>query len=107
MQQKIQSGDEGLLELNKLVLEEDIYSARAEFIFVIDRSGSMGQSRIKNLQKALTKFLQILPRDSLFNIISFGSSFSLYQRESMKYTPENVQMTTNWIQTIDSDMGGH
>ena len=106
VQQKIETGDEGFLELNRLVLEQDRQSSRAEFIFVVDRSGSMYGDRIQNLKKALIKFLQILPHDSLFNIISFGSSFSLYKSESMRYTPANIAEVTSWIHTIDADMGG-
>ena len=74
--QKLNAGDEGLLELHKLALEQDRQTAQAEFMFVIDRSGSMGGARIVNLRKALVQFMQVLPQDSLFNIVSFGSTFS-------------------------------
>jgi len=34
----------------------------------------MEGKRIDNLKKALGKFVQILPKDSVFNIVSFGST---------------------------------
>jgi len=105
-QKSLDQGQEGFLRLKKLALKEDVESAKGEFIFVIDRSGSMNGARIINLKKALEKFLTILPKDSLFNILSFGSMFSLYKPESLRFTPENLKESVEWIATIDADMGG-
>ena len=48
-----------------------------EFIFLIDRSGSMywGKKAIKTAKEALKLFLHSLPVGSLFNVVSFGSNF--------------------------------
>jgi len=105
-QKSLDMGEEGFLRLKNLALKEDVESAKGEFIFVIDRSGSMDGARIVNLKKALEKFLTILPKDSLFNILSFGSTFSLYKAESLKLNAENLKEAVEWIRTIDADMGG-
>ncbi|RYF85714.1 MAG: VWA domain-containing protein, partial [Chitinophagaceae bacterium] len=85
-----EEGEEGFLKLRNIALKEDSQSARGEFIFVIDRSGSMYGQRIVNLRNALEKFLKILPKDSYFNILSFGSTFSLYKPQSIKYDDKNL-----------------
>ncbi len=53
----------------------DIDTAKAEFIFLIDRSGSMDGKRIESAKEGLITFLKSLPMDSIFNVYSFGTGF--------------------------------
>ncbi len=50
-------------------------SDQGEYIFVIDRSYSMGGNSIEHAKQTLLLFIKSLPVDSLFNIIGFGNSF--------------------------------
>ena len=47
-------------------------NSKKEYIFLIDRSGSMYET-IKLASQALVVFLQSLPAESKFNVCSYGS----------------------------------
>jgi hypothetical protein len=58
---------------------------KGEYIFFLDRSGSMGGERISKAKEALIIFLKSLPISSYFNIVSFGSQSELLFSQSQKY----------------------
>ena len=84
-----------------------------EFIFVIDRSGSMywGEKAIKTAKEALKLFLHSLPDGSYFNVVSFGSSYEYLFKESVvvPFNQENMTNAINEIEKFDldyMDLGG-
>ncbi|KAK3602215.1 hypothetical protein CHS0354_039961 [Potamilus streckersoni] len=78
-----------------------------EFIFIIDRSGSMEGKKIQNAKEALLLFLKSIPIDSYFNVIGFGSGFeSLFPYGSDKYNDENLTLALNLQRRISADLGG-
>ncbi len=105
-QKFLETSEDGLMRIKEMALQDDIENAKGEFLFVIDRSGSMSGARIENLKRALIKFLLILPKNAYFNIISFGSSYQLYKTQSIKNSPQALEEATKWAHTIDADMGG-
>tara|TARA_R110002050_G_C8706047_1_gene495212 strand:- start:204 stop:692 length:489 start_codon:yes stop_codon:yes gene_type:complete len=79
---------------------------RTEIVFVIDRSGSMGGSRIQHARDAMQLFMRSLPEDCFFNIVGFGSRFEKLFPDSKRYSDETLRAATNSIKTMDANFGG-
>ncbi|XP_051844323.1 von Willebrand factor A domain-containing protein 5B1 isoform X3 [Antechinus flavipes] len=77
-----------------------------EFIFLIDRSGSMSGININRVKEALILMLKSLMPTCLFNIIGFGSSFKTLFPSSQLYNEESLSIACENIQHIRADMGG-
>ena len=77
-----------------------------EFIFLLDRSGSMRGESIELAKQAAILFIKSLPESSYFNIISFGSNFRSMFQSSRENTTTNVELALNKIKKFDADMGG-
>ena len=77
-----------------------------EFIFVLDRSGSMNGDSIELAKKAAILFLQSLPNGSYFNIVSFGSSFTKMYSSSQQNTSKITSKTIQQLENFEADMGG-
>lgn len=60
--------------------------AEQEYIFLVDRSGSMGGDRIDMARKALVVLLRSLPhKGTTFNVCSFGNEQSALFSNSVQY----------------------
>ena len=88
-------------------LNSDPVSSPAEFIFIIDRSGSMGGSRITHAKSTLELLLQSLTIGCYFNVIGFGSSYEmLFSGESSEYTQESLEFSLQRVRALRADLGG-
>ena len=81
-------------------------STLSEFVFILDRSGSMSGSRMEKASEALIFFLKSLPFNSKFNIVSFGSSFTCLFNESVDYNTTNMNIALKLLENVRADMGG-
>ena len=85
-------------------IEEDF---KGNFIFLIDRSGSMDGQRIEMAKQSLIYFLKSLQENgSKFNIICFGSQFYSLFDENVLVNENNIKNTIEKIMQFDADMGG-
>jgi len=80
--------------------------AACEFIFVVDRSGSMRGSYIKSASETLVLFLKSIPQGCFFNIISFGSRYESFFPSSMPYNQETMEKATQFVQRMEANFGG-
>lgn len=55
----------------------------SDFVILLDRSGSMSGIKIQMAVEALIFFLKSLPEGSIYNIVSFGSTFEFLHEQSL------------------------
>jgi len=78
-----------------------------EFIFLLDRSGSMNGERIQHAAEALQLFLRSLPPGCRFNIVGFGSRFQvLFEGASVAYDETSLKTASEHAQGVKADLGG-
>uniref|UniRef100_A0A671S7Q2 VWFA domain-containing protein n=1 Tax=Sinocyclocheilus anshuiensis TaxID=1608454 RepID=A0A671S7Q2_9TELE len=97
---------------------EEVMSSLAtqgEFVFVIDRSGSMGdmmhhgkgaQMRIESAKDTLLLLLKSLPMGCYFNIYGFGSDFESFFPQSVVYNQKTMDQALKRVKEMQADMGG-
>ncbi|CAK76747.1 unnamed protein product (macronuclear) [Paramecium tetraurelia] len=92
--------------LDGLIIADNQKIKRGNYLFIIDRSGSMSGSRIKKAKEALILFLKSLPQDSEYNIISFGTNFTKLWNVSQNYSQNTLETAIKHVEEMDADMGG-
>ena len=85
----------------------DIENFSGNFVFIVDRSGSMDGNRIEMAKESLIYFLKSLPNThSKFNIISFGSTYQTIFENFVDITEENINKAIEESNKFDADLGG-
>ncbi|XP_013887062.1 von Willebrand factor A domain-containing protein 5B1 isoform X2 [Austrofundulus limnaeus] len=84
----------------------DLRKVHGEFIFLIDRSGSMSGVNIHRVKDAMVVILKSLVPGCLFNIVGFGSTFKSLFTTSQNYEEEALAQACDYIRRIRADMGG-
>uniref|UniRef100_A0A3P8YAJ6 von Willebrand factor A domain-containing protein 5A-like n=1 Tax=Esox lucius TaxID=8010 RepID=A0A3P8YAJ6_ESOLU len=90
-------------------------TSRGEFLFVVDRSGSMdcpihsgpgAQDRIGSARDTLLLLLKSLPMGCYFNIIGFGSSHEMFFPKSVEYNQKTMDEALQKVKGMSADLGG-
>ncbi|KAF7237990.1 von Willebrand factor A domain-containing protein 5A [Varanus komodoensis] len=89
-------------------------SATKEFIFLLDRSGSMSVvnyrshslTRIESAKETLILLLKSLPLGCYFNIYGFGSTYDSFYPQSVKYTQQTMSESLQSVKKLKADLGG-
>ncbi|XP_062993646.1 von Willebrand factor A domain-containing protein 5A isoform X2 [Elgaria multicarinata webbii] len=89
--------------------------ATGEFIFLMDRSGSMSSltdrspdspSRIESAKETLILLLKSLPLGCHFNIYGFGNHYESFYPQSVKYTQQTMSDSLKRVKCLNADLGG-
>ncbi|XP_070260343.1 von Willebrand factor A domain-containing protein 5B1 [Myotis yumanensis] len=86
--------------------QPNLRKTHGEFIFLIDRSGSMSGTNIHRVKDAMLVALKSLMPACLFNVIGFGSTFKSLFPSSQTYNEETLAIACENIQRMRADMGG-
>lgn len=88
-------------------IEEKKDVAENEYIFILDRSGSMDESMDESITSSKTKMncvhdlmqlaFQSLPVDCTFNIVSFASDHNFLWKESKPYNDATVELAREYM----------
>eukprot|EP01114_Cavostelium_apophysatum_P015582 TRINITY_DN4275_c0_g1_i1.p1 TRINITY_DN4275_c0_g1~~TRINITY_DN4275_c0_g1_i1.p1 ORF type:complete len:1415 (+),score=245.00 TRINITY_DN4275_c0_g1_i1:68-4312(+) len=82
-------------------------SVFSEFIFLIDRSGSMSGRRIEDAKATLLHLLDKLPKQNAkFNIVSFGSNFEKFSKSVVMVSPDNLESARKHVRAMSANLGG-
>ncbi|GLB36532.1 putative vault protein inter-alpha-trypsin domain [Lyophyllum shimeji] len=80
--------------------------ASQEYLFVIDRSSSMGGARIMTAKDTLSLLLRMIPtQGSLFNVFIFDHTVSGLWQRSVGYGEISLKEATAYVDTIEVDHG--
>ncbi|KAA0724670.1 von Willebrand factor A domain-containing protein 5A [Triplophysa tibetana] len=90
-------------------------ATQGEFVFVIDRSGSMdlamhprgrAEKRIRSAKETLILLLKSLPMGCYFNIYGFGSSYESFFPQSVVYNQDTMDQALKKVNEMSANMGG-
>ncbi|EKM57239.1 uncharacterized protein PHACADRAFT_142460 [Phanerochaete carnosa HHB-10118-sp] len=80
---------------------------KQEYIFLVDRSGSMKGDRIETAKKTLVMLLRALPsQDTHLNIFSFGTQCNSLWNQSVPYDEQTLGVATQHVDGMLADYGG-
>ena len=82
------------------------FQAACEFLFVVDRSGSMQGAYINSAKETLVLFLKSIPPGCYFNIIGFGSRYEHLFPSSIPYNQSNLDKAMKHANKLSADLGG-
>jgi uncharacterized protein YegL len=76
------------------------------FIFILDRSVSMNGQRIREAKEALKMFINNVPSESYFNVVSFGNDYSAIWSNSVPANDSFKESCLLDVNSYDANMGG-
>ncbi|XP_030601322.1 von Willebrand factor A domain-containing protein 5A-like [Archocentrus centrarchus] len=77
-----------------------------EFVFLMDRSGSMSNTRIRSARDSLLLLLKSLPMGCYFNIYSFGSRYEHIFPKSVEYSQQTMEEALKKVEQMEANLGG-
>jgi len=107
----VESSDEHNTMALMLAIVPDIVNdndRKQEYVFIVDRSGSMAGPKVEQLRLAMEHILKTIPKTGIFNIVGFGDNFEPLFKEGSRRSDDKEAMLAaqNYVKAMDADLGG-
>lgn len=79
--------------------------APREYVFVLDRSGSMTGTKIQQAKSAFNSMIADMNTNDIFNVVSFSSDVDTLWNEPRIATSLNIQSAQNYVTDLDANGG--
>ncbi len=80
---------------------EDI--APREYVFVIDKSGSMFGTKMDQAKIAFNSMIEDLDDDDIFNVVSFSTEVEILWAEPHAASVSNINLAQSYVHDLDAD----
>jgi len=87
-------------------IEPETEMSQSEVVFLLDCSGSMQGSSIKQASRALELCLKTLSAGDRFNIVRFGSTFEALFDQPQEFNEDSLRTAVAYMRKIRADLGG-
>jgi len=81
---------------------EVVETAHRQYVFVLDKSGSMSGLKIEQAKTAFNSMIGTLLSQDLFNVVAFDSEISILWDEPHSASSSNIDEAQDWVQTISA-----
>ena len=75
-------------------------SASKQYVFILDRSGSMAGTKMEQAKIAFNSMIGTMLSNDLFNVIAFNHAVESLWAEPHSATASNIEDAQNWVQGI-------
>ncbi|MHA1963845.1 MAG: vWA domain-containing protein [Candidatus Thorarchaeota archaeon] len=83
-------------------ISEVVDTPYRQYVFVLDKSGSMSGLKIEQAKTAFNAMIGTLLSHDLFNIVSFDNEISILWDEPHSASANNIDEAQSWVQTISA-----
>mmetsp|Transcript_86855 Transcript_86855/g.187918 ORF Transcript_86855/g.187918 Transcript_86855/m.187918 type:complete len:107 (-) Transcript_86855:1471-1791(-) len=97
---------EPLLQVKMTIPKGKPNTSFKEFIFVVDRSGSMRGAFMDLAKQALKLSLKSLPVKAYFNVMSFGTRIEWASPNMLEYNKQNLNSILAKVEGMSANFGG-
>ncbi|MFV8784348.1 marine proteobacterial sortase target protein [Microbulbifer sp. SA54] len=94
-----------LLLLPPVSAESALRKLPREVVYVVDTSGSMGGTSIRQAKESLLLALSRLSAEDRFNVIEFNSNYRNFFPRPVAATAENIHAAREWVESLRATGG--